>query len=532
MTSTSATLDRSSADTVRSPRLFNAMLLMIVFIGGICSVAIELSASRLLGPFFGTSTFIWANLIGLTLLYLSIGYFVGGKIADRWPSATLLYVFTALAGFATGLIPLISHPILEGSLTAFQHLAVGAFYGSLVGVILLFAVPVTVLGFVSPFAIRLRVHSVSSAGNTAGSLYALSTVGSILGSFLPVLVLIPWIGTYRTFYSLSITLLAASAIALVVLRARLPAAGALIMVVVVVLAAHFWTSAIVRPPEFGTLVHQEESDYNYIQVVKQNSAYMLVLNDGHAVHSIYDPTTEITGGPWDYFMLAPYFNRSETPQDVHSAALIGLAAGTIARQLTTAYGPIPIDGVEIDPNIVRVGQQYFDMTEPNLNVIVQDGRYFLETTNKRYDLVGIDAYQQPYIPFHLTTQQFFQQVRDHLTPNGVAIVNAGRTQTDYRLVDVIANTMKSVFPNVYIIDVDRYTNSIVIGTNQPTDISNFAGNVNRLPPGLIRTVGETSLQSGNVREWTTLDRAQVFTDDWSPIERIVDSMIVDAARGE
>ncbi|HET9017877.1 MAG TPA: fused MFS/spermidine synthase, partial [Thermomicrobiaceae bacterium] len=325
MTSTSAALDRPPADIVRNPRLFNAMLLVIVFVGGVCSVAIELSAARLLGPFFGTSDIIWANLIGLTLLYLSVGYFVGGKIADRWPSATLLYVFTALAGFATGLIPLIAHPILEGSLIAFEHLAVGAFYGSLVGVLLLFAIPVTMLGFVSPFAIRLRVSSVSSAGNTAGSLYALSTVGSILGSFLPVLILIPTIGTYQTFYALSITLLVASALALFALHARVHAVGAVALALIVLLAARFWTSTIVRPPQIGTLIYQTESQYNYIQVVKQGNTTMLMLDDGHAVHSIYNPMTEITGGPWDYFMVAPFFNPNETPRDVHNVALIGLA---------------------------------------------------------------------------------------------------------------------------------------------------------------------------------------------------------------
>lgn len=532
MTTTTPSVEQQTGPTGGRARAFQRLLLLIVFVGGTSSIAIELSASRLLGPYFGTSTFIWANLIGLTLLYLSIGYYVGGKVADRWPSGRLLFAITTVAGFSTGLIPLLARPILEQSLTAFSHLAVGAFYSSLVGVILLFAVPVTALGIVSPFAIRLRLHRVEAAGNTAGSLYALSTVGSILGSFLPVLVLEPAIGTYRTFYTFALLLLVTSILGLILLRSRLLVIGAVLLTLVVIGIMTFGTGGMVRPPEFGTLVHETESEYNYIQVVKDQGAYLLMLNEGHAIHSIYDPAGTITGGPWDYFTIGPFFNHGEQPGDVRSVALIGLAAGTMAKELTLAYGPIPIDGVEIDPKIVEVGRKYFDMNEPNLNVIVQDGRYFLSTTSKQYDIVGIDAYRQPYIPFHLTTREFFDQVQSHLTPDGVAIVNAGRTETDYRLVDVIASTMKSVFPNVYLIDVGQYTNTIVIGTNQPTDIRNFRENILRQDPGLIRYVGEVSLTSGNIREWTGTDPNLVFTDDHAPVERVVDQMILSGARGE
>ena len=171
-----------------------AVLSSIVFVGGVCSIAVETSASRLVGPYFGSSTFIWANLIGLTLLYLSIGYFLGGKLADRYPEPELLSMLTAVAGFSVAFIPMLSRPILEISLSAFDNVSVGAFYGSLLGTMLLFAVPITLLGCVSPFAVRLRLDDVASAGNTAGSLYALSTVGSIIGSFLPTFVLIPAFG--------------------------------------------------------------------------------------------------------------------------------------------------------------------------------------------------------------------------------------------------------------------------------------------------------------------------------------------------
>jgi spermidine synthase len=526
--------DREHEQVAVESRVFGWLVLLIVFIGGMASIGIEIAASRLLGPYFGTSTFIWANLIGLTLLYLSIGYYFGGRVADRWPSATLLLCITAVAGFGTGLIPPLSRPILQRSLEAFSSLSVGAFYGSLVGVILLFALPVTLLGFVSPFAIRLRMSRVDAAGNTAGSLYALSTIGSIVGSFLPVLLLIPVVGTYWTFYIFSLGLLVTSALGLALLRSPIAAAGAAALSGAVVAIAVLTSGEVVRPPEFGRLIYEEESEYNYIQVVEQDGKRYLALNEGHAIHSIYDPRPPGYSGPWsywDYPVAAPFFNPGQTESGVNSLALIGLAGGTIAERFTEAYGPIPIDGVEIDPAIVRVGRQYFDMNEPNLNVIVQDGRYFLRTTTRSYDAVVVDAYHQPYIPFHLTTKEFFQEIDDHLNRNGVAVVNAGRTTTDYRLVDVIASTMRAVFPNVYVVDVEGFTNSIIIATKSPSDIGDLRQNVRAMAPGYVKEIGETMLQSGNVREWTTADPGLVFTDDLAPVERIVDQIIVDAARG-
>lgn len=504
------------------------LLAAVVFFGGISSIAIQVSASRLIGPYFGSSTFIWANLIGLTLLYLTIGYYIGGRIADRWPSPTLLYVLVATAAASVAFIPTVARPILEASMAAFDDVAVGAFYGSLVGTILLFAVPITLLGCISPFAVRLRTIQIESVGNTAGSLYALSTVGSILGSFLPTFVLIPAFGTRTTFLVLSLGLLIPATAALAIIREVRASIIAAVLIVAVALVPVIDRGGLVRPPEYGAVIYEAETLYNYVQVIDLNGEIRLALNEGHATHSIYHPGQRLTGGPWDYFMIGPYFNPDMRPEDVESLLLIGLAAGTVSKQFTEAYGPIPIDGVEIDGEIAEIGREYFDMNEPNLNVIVDDGRYYLERTNKTWDVIGIDAYRQPYIPFHLTTREFFQAVSDSLSDDGVAIINAGRTRTDFRLVDVIATTMADVYPNVYVIDVARFTNSIIIGTKQPTDIENFAANMLNIPEGsLIRDVGDEALRSGNMREWT--EPGQVFTDDLAPVELVVDQIIIGEA---
>ena len=385
-----------------------AVLGAIVFFGGISSIAIQVSASRLIGPYFGSSTFIWANLIGLTLLYLTLGYFLGGRLADRYPSHQLLFLLTAVAGVSIAFIPTISQPILRISLDAFDDVAVGAFYGSLLGTMLLFAIPITLLGCISPFAVRLRLADVESAGNTAGSLYALSTVGSIIGSFLPTFLLIPAFGTRTTFLILAFGLLIPALLAFLAIRDIREVAIVGALIVSVTLIPILDTGGLIRPPEYGRVIYETETPYNYVQVIDRDGEIRLALNEGHATHSIYRPDMRLTGGPWDYFMVGPYFNPDMSPEDVDSLMLIGLAAGTVAKQFTEAYGPIPIDGVEIDGEIAEIGRKYFDMNEPNLNVIIDDGRYALTKSEKTYDVIGIDAYRQPYIPFHLTTKQFFR----------------------------------------------------------------------------------------------------------------------------
>jgi predicted membrane-bound spermidine synthase len=505
------------------------LLTIVVFTGGITSIATQTAASRLIGPYFGSSTFIWANLIGLTLLYLSIGYVIGGKLADRYPHARFLYLITAFAGASVAIIPFIARPILEVSVSAFDDVDVGAFYGSLLGTILLFAAPVTLLGMVSPFAVRLRLDRISEAGNTAGNLYAVSTVGSILGSLLPAFLLVPVFGTRNTFLILAICLLVPSSVALFLSRAPQYGLVSSGLLVGVLLLPAVVQAGLVRPPEYGTVIHEAETRYNYVQVLQRDDETLLALNEGHAVHSIYDPDTALTGGPWDYFLVGPYFMPDTQPDDIESMMMIGLAAGTVSKQATQAYGPIPIDGVEIDGEIAEIGREFFAMNEPNLNVIVADGRYALAKSDNSYDIIGIDAYRQPYIPFHLTTKEFFQEVSDHLTSDGVAIVNAGRTRTDFRLVEVIAATMQAVFPYVYLIDVERYSNTMVIGVQEESSVEDFIANIQAMPAGsMIREVGESSIEFGNLRRWD--GEALVFTDDRAPVELVVDQIILEEAQ--
>ena len=492
-------------------------LIALVFISGMTSLALEMCASRLLGAYFGTSLFIWANLIGLILLYLTIGYFVGGRIADRHPSPRLLCGITAVAALSIALLPFISQSILTWSITGLQQVSVSIFLSSLLGTILLFAVPVTLLGLVSPFAIRLATKDVGQSGHTSGSLYAISTLGSILGAFLPVLWLIPTFGVRRTLLIFGVLLFAAS---LWGLRWRWRPAFALVLV------------ALVLPlgplKDVPGLMYEQESLYNYIQVIQlPDGTRELELNEGDAIHSVYytNPNTVLTGWYWDYFLSAPYFNPGFKPQQLHRVGIIGLAAGTIAHEFTKVYGPVPIDGVEIDPAIVNVGKKYFGMNEPNLHVYVQDGRTFIDTTHAQYDLIAIDAFQQPYIPFQLTTREFFSDIRSHLSPTGVVVLNTGHTAHDYRLVQAFVNTMHTVFPSVYTFNVPGTINTEVMATVQPTSINTFRQNMAQFAPSSV--MGQVANEVLPVVTQAHSDGGIVFTDDRAPVEQITDQLLLD-----
>jgi predicted membrane-bound spermidine synthase len=518
------------------------MLLLVVFLCGMTGMAIEMSASRLIGTFFGSPLTIWAILIGMVMLYLTAGYTLGGRLADRRPDPRYLYGLVGIAAFATGLIPVISRPLLVWAQEGLSSVAAGLYVGALVGVLALFSVPMILLGCVSPFAIRLAMRQVDQAGRTSGSIYALSTVGSLVGTLVPPFVTIPLLGVSLTFYVFAGVLLLVAAIG----TRRWP--FFVLLAIVAVLAALFisgvWTG-LRQPPRGATLIDQRESVYNYIQVYQEGNRINLALNEGLAVHSIYslryqqthDPADLLTGGPWDIFLIVPYFAPGQTERSFSSLCLIGTAAGTIPKQYHAVYGrQVHVDGVELDPEIAAVGREYFAMGEEEesgvLRVYIQDGRYWLTNSPHRYDVVAVDAYRQPYIPFHLTTREFFEQVRDHLEPNGVAAINVGHVSNDMRMVDAIAATMRSVFPNVYVLSLpgQAVRNSLVVATMQPSSMADFERNTAGLDNPVLQQVVGYITHQGRVFAWS--GEETVFTDDRAPVEFLMDQMILSYVQGK
>ncbi|HET9590410.1 MAG TPA: fused MFS/spermidine synthase [Anaerolineales bacterium] len=500
-------------------------LLFTVFISGMTILAAELAAARLIGNVFGTSNIVWASIIGLILIYLTIGYFLGGQWADANPTAAALYRVLAWGAFTLGLVPYIAGPVLRSAASAFEFLQVGILGASFIAVLVLFIVPVTLLGTISPFAIRLSVDDPAHAGQISGRIYAVSTLGSFIGTFLPTLVTIPAIGTKNTFLLFSMTLLIVALVGLARFADRRATLRHAWMPIVLILAALVSSQQAIKSSTGQ--IYETESAYNYIQVQQRNGYTVLKLNEGQGDHSIYHPDTLQYGGPWSQFLVSPYFYPNRKLADIERVAIVGLAAGTTARQMTAVYGDIPIDGFEIDPKIVEVGREYFDMTMPNLNVYIGDGRLGLEQSPYTYDIIAVDAYRPPYIPPHMTTQEFFQIVHTHLTDDGVLAINTASVPGDRRLINGLATTMGTIFPSVYTMDIPGTLNTMIFATKQVTKPEDFATNLVVLSqdpnvhPLLTGTMEVTfaNLKSG-------YEVTQVFTDDRAPIEWIVNDMVI------
>lgn len=501
-------------------------ILFTVFISGMTTLAAELTAGRLIGNVFGTSNLVWASIIGLILIYLTLGYFLGGKWADQNPTPLAMYRILAWAAFTVGLVPFVAVPVLRSAAEAFEVLNVGIMAGSFIVVLVLFIIPITLLGAVSPFAIRLSIDNAEKMGQISGQIYGVSTLGSFIGTFLPTVIFIPTIGTRLTFVFFGMVLLAVALVGLWLYASRREMLKLIWMPILLAVIAFAFSNSALKSSTGQ--VYETESEYNYIQVQQVDGYTLLRLNDGQGVHSIYHPDMLYFNGPWEQFMVGPYFYANRSPDDIKRMAIVGLAAGTAARQATAVYGQdLQIYGFEIDGKIIEVGRKYFEMNLSNLHVTVGDGRLELDRSRVKYDIIAIDAYRPPYIPPHMTTLEFFEICASHLTDDGVLTLNVGSTPGDRRLIDGLATTMAEIFPSIYIMDIPGSLNTMIFATKQPTTRENFADNMIRLAqdasldPVLVTTMASTftNLQPGY--QTTT-----VFTDDLAPIEWIVNDMVV------
>ena len=487
-------------------------LAALVFGAGTGSLATEIAASRLLAPYFGSSTIVWANLIGIVLAGLALGYWLGGRIADRRPQPRLLGLIVLAAAVWVAITPFVARPFLDAAVGNLDDASAGAVIGSFFAVLLLFAPAVVLLGMVSPFAIRLAISDVETAGAVAGRFYALSTAGSLLGTFVPALIAIPLAGTQRTLLGTAV-LLALSASFLL---------GRKVLVLAAVLAALVAVPPGAVKAEPG-LLHEEDSLYQFIQVVERpDGRRILRLNEGVAVHSVWRPETVLTGGVWDAFLaLPPLLDRP-----LRSVAILGNAAGTTARALGVFYPDARVDGVELDPAVSRVGREYFGMDDnPRLTVHDADARPFLRRTDERYDLIVVDAYHQPYVPFYLATREFFRLARERLEPGGILALNVASVPGHDSLLDGISGTLTHEFESVAVWPVLRF-NKILIAFDEPKTVTRIL--LDDLPAELRPLVDLLVRQLRPVTE----KAKRPWTDDRAPVEWVTDRMIIEyAARG-
>jgi spermidine synthase len=512
-------LEQLGAGTPEQPQAARSrrlLLRVIVFFVGAASLGTEIAAARLLAPYFGASTIIWANTIATILIALSIGYAVGGRLADRWPDLRGLSAIVLVAAVLLAVVPFIGDPFLRLSVKALGALSVGAFLGSLAAVLALVAVPVMLLGSVAPYANRLAVARVSETGKATGGLYAISTVGSLSGTFLAALVLIPFIGTHRTFIVFALALA-------VVAVPGLGSPRYLLVALAVGAMLAIPPAAIGSDVKGGRVIFETDTPYQFVRVIQfRDGVRWLQLNEGVAIHSLYRPGSYLTGGYWDDPLVLPSATGGSPPRRI---AILGDAAGTVARAYGHYYPKTRVDAVELDGQLTSVGRRYFHLGGPNLHTYTADARPWLQAARGRYDMILLDAYRQPYIPFYLVTHEFFEVARRHLSPRGVLIVNVGHIPGSDALEKVVSATLRSVFAFV-VRDRVSDTNSLVVAASRPISRTLMINDHAAVPADLQ---GLLAAVAGRLSP--ALRGGQVYTDDVAPVEWLTDLSIVRYAAG-
>lgn len=494
-------------------------LLCLSFVSGMAIMAVEICASRLLAPYFGTSTFVWANIIGVIMIALAIGYYAGGKISDKKPDLKLLLKIIVFACLLLFCIPFAIRPLVElitGNINLWGSATTLIFFGSLLTVIILFIFPIILLGIVSPFIIKLISIDSEKIGNDAGLVFSISTIGSILGTFLPTLVFIPLVGTRKTIIFFSLLLVLTAVFGL--LRRKS------------LIISFFCLSLLLLPPwpsikAMEGVVFEDESAYQYFQVVDYDNLRLLKVNEGLGVFSMLnlEPGHILTGSYFDFYNVLPYINSQSRAQDI---LILGLAGGTVSAQLNYFFSSnfdLEIDGVEIDKKIISVAKKYFGLSADNLTIYNLDGRNFLDFTDKKYDAIVVDVYaNQLYISFHLTTNEFFNSARNHLKQDGVLAMNVNATGSDSPLLKNITNTMNLNFRNVYIArTAEDSWNYLVLASDKDINFSDLKKN--NIDPRLNKIIDRLV---GQIERTEYDNKFGSLSDDKAPIEHLTDWMIM------
>lgn len=416
------------------------VLRVVVFGSGAVLMGLEIVGSRIIAPFFGSSVYVWGGLISIFLGALSLGYYLGGTMADRWPRASLLATLLALAGLTILALNVIARPVLF----AFDAWDLGPRLNPLLASIVLFAVPSILMGTTSPFAIKLVARDLATVGTKAGVLYALSTTGSIAGTIGTAFFLIPSLGVRTILYLLGGSLLALAGLLLLHEgRSLRPAMAATVLLVATALPA---VGSPIRLPQ-QRIIYEKDSAYHQINVMEDGVNRYLRFNrsfqGGMVLKNPYESPFLYTS----YAHLALVFNPG-----IRRVLLIGLGSGTIPKRFLRDYPDVVVDSIELDPAVVDVARRFFEVKDdPRHRIVVQDGRVYLRRADVKYDLIILDAYFAEGIPFHLATKEFLELVRDRLTPGGLIASNiiGALDGPNSRLYRALHKTYGSVFPGLY-----------------------------------------------------------------------------------
>ncbi|PTL84713.1 spermidine synthase [Vitiosangium sp. GDMCC 1.1324] len=484
-------------------------LTWLSFLTGTTVMAAEMAASRLVAPYFGSSTPVWAALISIVLGGMALGAHLGGRAVDRLGRLEPLLAALCAVAAHLALLPFLARVLLPGvttSVLAGQPLAG-------VGRVLLFTLaavpPLLVLGAVGPFLLRVGLGGVQGAGAHAGSLSAASTTGSIVGTLVAAFAALPLLGTARTMALFALLL---GAVASLGLHWR----WRLLALCVPALALALGPLAL---PHHPRALEVAESPYAYVQALAHpDGSRELVFDEGFAVQSLWKPGQPVSQEVFAHYMLVPAMER-ETPH-APRVLLLGLGAGTSARGLLETYPGAQVVGVELDPEVVRLARAHFALS-PEVEVHVGDARAFLAGDTRRYDAIIVDAFRFPYVPFHLTTREFMQAVAEHLAPGGIACFNVGRYLDEYAVVDAVGATLATVFPEVRAADARNRSNTLLFA-GPPGLGRRLAANIPTLPEHLRALAFRVSTELRPVRAGAPL------SDDHAPVELLTDGILLRA----
>jgi len=479
-------------------------------------MAIELTASRLMAPYFGTSIFVWGNVIGVVMITLAVGYWWGGKLADKKPKISVLAFLVFICGVFLSFLPLFFKPLV-GVIVNYLNSPSLLLFALLCFWVVLFilAFPLIILGMSSPFIIRITNEKIDTTGKTAGSVFAWGTVGSILGVFSATFVTVPFLGSMET--------VLLCAIALILLAGfSLPGKYKFLIVLVLIPLLIYFAPRRKNVSESDYLLFENETPYQYVKVIDYDGWRYLKFNEGHAVQSYinFDQPHFLTGESYyDYFNFLPYLNHGENAKK--NFLMIGGGGGTAAKQLVSFWRPkIKIDYVEIDKTVIDIAQKFFKMNEPEIKVHNRDGRFFLSKAKKQYDYVIVDAYSnQLFIPFHVTTDEFFRLTGKKLKKDGVLSMNVNADSFDSELLQRILSTVKNNFEYVRVLPLKNSYNFLIFASNEGLDFD-FAGA--EIEPDLRFYLPDFQ----NLKKFEKFQPEDLLTDNRAPIEFLTDSMIL------
>jgi spermidine synthase len=467
------------------------LLLAIAFVTGWTIMMLEILGGRLLAPFFGYSVYQWGALIGVVMAALAIGYYVGGRVGDRPEAGRFL-----LAALVVSLVYILVVPRLtDGFMPGLR--AFGPAWGSVAASIVLLGVPSLLLATTSPIVIRLTASALIA--DSAGKVYAVSTIGSIGGTFFTAFYAIPDLGTRMSHYvAAALLAAAASALALIERQTRLA---------VVAIAAF----AIGYPFGGGPTgdLYRAESIHNIIRVADIGKLRYLFLNYADGAQTVMNREGLLTDRYYDQFLIGPQINGAK------NILFLGVAGGTAIKQLVTVYPDVRVTGVDLDPAVLDVAKRFFGLgEEKRVTLVADDARWFLANSRDRYDMIAIDLYVTGHIPFFTTTEEFFRLVHDHLTENGIVMMNVLAVQQPEELLGPLVRTVRLSFPSTFL---TGYGNFILIASRSTLGVQELKERIERAGPSPeIKQVARRALNglspASAGREWP------IFTDDRNDVE--------------